>query len=142
LLGFPLAFYGARFVLQGEVDDVTSRVERLSRSIDARLAAGDDIPDYGIEDAVQPRAGDPPAQVYVTLPHRTVLPAGQQSTRRATEQRGRSESGALVTLTVSYWDAYLRAAQVVLLVVAAAVVAFAAGIGMAVWQANRISAPL
>ncbi|WP_426309319.1 ATP-binding protein [Cellulosimicrobium sp. E-16] len=142
LLGFPLAFYGARFVLQGEVDDVTSRVERLARSIDARLAAGDEIPDYVIEDAVQPRASDPPAQVYVTLPDGTVLTAGPEVTGRGIEQPLHSESGALVTLTVSYWDAYLQAAQVVLLVVAAAIVAFAAGIGMAVWQANRIAAPL
>ncbi|MGO1279460.1 MAG: sensor histidine kinase, partial [Cellulosimicrobium funkei] len=123
LLGFPLAFYGARFVLQGEVDDLSSRVERLSRSIDARLATGDEIPDHVIEDAVQPRASDPPAHVYVALPDGTVLTAGDEVTGREIEQPLHSDSGALVTLTVSYWDAYLRAAQVVLLVVAAAIVA-------------------
>lgn len=142
LLGFPLAFYGAQFVLRGEVDDVQSRVDRVARSIDARLSAGDDVPDYVIEDAVQPRADDPPAHVYVQLPDGTTLTAGEEVTGRVIRAPAHSENGAIVVLEVSYWDAYLRASQVVLLVVGAAVIAFAAGIAMAVWQANRISAPL
>jgi signal transduction histidine kinase len=142
LLGFPLAFYGAQFVLRGEVDDVQSRVDRLARSIDARIEAGDGIPDYVIEDAVQPRATDPAAHVYVQMPDGSVLTAGDEITGREIRSPTHSESGAVIVLEVSYWDAYLRAAQVVVLVVAASVVAFAAGIAMAVWQANRISAPL
>src|SRR5690606_10087012 len=39
-------------------------------------------------------------------------------------------------------DVAARAYQVVMLVVAAAFVAFGAGITVAVWQANRLSAPL
>jgi len=142
LLGFPLAFYGAQFVLGGEVDDVQSRVDRVARSIDARLVAGDEVPDYVIEDAVQPRADDPPARVYVQLPDGTTLTAGEEITGRVIRAPAHSENGAVVVLEVSYWDAYLWASQVVVLVVVAAVIAFAAGIAMAVWQANRISAPL
>ena len=42
----------------------------------SRLVPALGVPDYVIEDAVQPRPSDPPAQVYVTLPDRTVLTAG------------------------------------------------------------------
>jgi signal transduction histidine kinase len=43
---------------------------------------------------------------------------------------------------MSYWDVFWQAARAVALVVAAAVVAFAAGIAMALWQARRLAAPL
>ena len=47
-----------------------------------------------------------------------------------------------VLLYVSWWDVFWLSARVIALVVVAAVVAFAAGIAMAIWQANRLTAPL
>ena len=43
---------------------------------------------------------------------------------------------------MSWWDVFWLSARVIALVVVAAVVAFAAGIAMAIWQANRLTAPL
>nr|WP_241744488.1 ATP-binding protein [Cellulosimicrobium arenosum] len=142
LLGFPLAFFGAQFVLDGEREDLDARVQRLGASIDGRLGRGEEIPDYLVEDAVQPSSSAIPAHVFVQLPDGTQLRAGEEVTGQVIEQPSRTDTSTVVTLTISYWDAYLRALQIVLLVVAASIVAFAAGIGMAVWQANRLSAPL
>jgi signal transduction histidine kinase len=142
LLGFPLAFFGAQFVLQGEADDVQARADRLATRVDRRVDAGEEIPDVTIEEAVQGAGNDIPASVYVQLPDGTLLRAGEEVTGRAIRTATTSESGALIVVEISYWEAYWRAAQIVILVVAAAVVAFAAGIVMAVWQANRLSAPL
>lgn len=142
LLGFPLAFFGAQLVLQSEADEVQARAERLATRIDRRLAADEEIPDVIIEDAVQSSGADIAASVYVQLPDGTVLRAGEDVTGREIRKVATSETGAIVEVSVSYWAAYWTAAQVVILVVAASVVAFAAGIGMAVWQANRLSAPL
>ncbi|MBD5786412.1 sensor histidine kinase [Cellulosimicrobium terreum] len=142
LLGFPLAFFGAQFVLDGEREELDGRVQRLATSIDRRLEQGEEIPDFLIEDAVQPSSGAIPAQVLVQLPDGTQLRAGDDVAGEDIEQVLRTDSDVIVVLSISYWDAYLRAVQVVLLVVAASIVAFAAGIAMAVWQANRLSAPL
>jgi signal transduction histidine kinase len=142
LLGFPLAFFGAQLVLQGQADEVQARADRLATRIDRRIAADEEIPDVIIEDAVQSSGADIPASVYVQLPDGTVLRAGDDVTGREIRKVATSETGAIVDVSVSYWAAYWTAAQVVVLVVAASVVAFAAGIGMAVWQANRLSAPL
>ncbi|MCB7137161.1 sensor histidine kinase [Cellulosimicrobium marinum] len=142
LLGFPLAFFGAQFVLQGEADDVQSRADRLSARIDQRLGNDEEIPDVIIENAVQASTTEIPATVYVQLPDGTQLRAGDEVTGREIRRTASSESGAIVTVAISYWSAYWTAAQIVVLVVAASVIAFAAGIVMAVWQANRLSAPL
>jgi signal transduction histidine kinase len=142
LLGFPLAFFGAQLVLQGQADEVQARADRLATRIDRRIAADEEIPDVIIEDAVQSSGADIAASVYVQLPDGTVLRSGEDVTGREIRKVATSETGAIVDVSVSYWAAYWTAAQVVVLVVAASVVAFAAGIGMAVWQANRLSAPL
>jgi len=142
LLGFPLAFFGAQFVLQGEADDVQARADRLASRIDRRLDADEGVPDVIIEEAVRSSAGDIPAAVFVQLPDGTVLRAGEDVTGREIREAATSEHGAIVVVEISYWAAYWKAAQIVFLVVAASVVAFGAGIVMAVWQANRLSAPL
>lgn len=143
LLGFPLAFFGAKFVVSGEQQQLAGRAESFARTVDTRVSDGEEITDAALENAVAGRAGDPPAEVVVVLADGTRLSAGVPETGRTYEQVVRApESGAVVVMRTSYWDVFWEAAQVVLLVVAASVIAFCAGIVTAVWQANRLSAPL
>ena len=142
LLGFPLAFLGAQFVLANEMAQLQGRVDTLARNIDNRLAQNEPIPQSLLDSASEGRPGELPAYVFVNLPDGEQMTAGEVITGRANEAADRTDQNATVALSTSFVDSYWNAAQIVLLVVAASVVAFAAGIAMAVWQANRLSAPL
>jgi signal transduction histidine kinase len=143
LLGFPLAFFGAKFVVSGEQRQLAGRVESTLRAVDARIGDGEPVTEMMLENASTGRSGDPLAQVLVTLSDGTVVAGGPDLSGRVNGQTVVSPStGATVTMRTSYWEVFWQAAQVVVLVVAASVLAIAAGIAMAVWQANRLSAPL
>ncbi|WP_265521793.1 ATP-binding protein [Oerskovia flava] len=142
LLGFPLAFFGAQFVLTSANDQLTGRLTNLTRTVETRLEQGEEIPQQTLDNAAEGRPDESSVEVFVQLPDATQLTAGEPISGETRVVAQPTESGALVVMRASYWDAYLRAVQVIFLVVAASVVAFAAGIAMAVWQANRLSAPL
>lgn len=141
LLGFPLAFIGAQIVRQNEVRELEQRAAGLARQVDTRLERGIEITPALLELYV---GGDRSlaASVFVITPENHQLSAGPPVTGQAVQSSVRTEQGATILLFVSRWDLLWVSAQVVLLVIAAAVVAFAAGIGMALWQANRLAAPL
>lgn len=141
LLGFPLAFIGAQIVRQNEVRELEQRAAGLARQVDGRIERGTEITEGLLELYV---GGDRSltASVFVITPENHQFSAGPAVTGQAIQSSVRTENGATVLLFVSRWDMLWVSAQVVLLVIAAAVVAFAAGIGMALWQANRLAAPL
>ena len=86
--------------------------------------------------------GEVPASVIVRTPDGEIYQAGERIQGRSLSVEVDSDTGAVVTLYVSWWDVFWLSARVIALVVVAAVVAFAAGIAMAIWQANRLTAPL
>ncbi|MDQ2624076.1 MAG: ATP-binding protein [Actinomycetota bacterium] len=141
LLGFPLAFIGAQIVRQNELRELDQRANALARQVDTRIEREIDITEGLLELYV---GGDRSlmASVFVITPENHQLSAGPTVTGQAIQASVRTEAGATVLLFVSRWDMLWVSAQVVLLVIAAAVVAFAAGIAMALWQANRLAAPL
>lgn len=141
LLGFPLAFIGAQIVRQNEVRELEQRAAGLGRQIDTRIERDITITE-GLLELYVGGERSLTASVFVITPDNHQISAGPAVTGQAIQSSVRTEQGATVLLFVSRWDMLWVSAQVVLLVIAAAIVAFAAGIAMALWQAKRLAAPL
>ncbi|MEV7972669.1 ATP-binding protein [Cellulomonas sp. NPDC089187] len=140
LLGFPLAFIGAQYIRETEVSQLQSRASDVARMIDNRISEGTPLSDAMLEPYVD-RDGTP-VSIYVVTADGARYQAGPEVPARPETLTETSANGARVTLYAEWWDLFLLSGRVVGLVVAAALVAFAAGIAMAIWQANRLSAPL
>jgi signal transduction histidine kinase len=141
LLGFPLAFLGAQLVRENEMQALQARAETVARAVDFRVEQDIALTDRMLENATGD-AGDIQASVIVRAPDGELYQAGDRIHGRSLSVQVTSDTGATVLLYVSWWDVFWLSARVILLVVVAAVVAFAAGIAMAIWQANRLTAPL
>ncbi|GII99290.1 signal transduction histidine kinase [Sediminihabitans luteus] len=141
LLGLPLAIFGAQYVRDNEARELAARTETLARSVDARAANGEDVPQSTLDNAAS-APGRLPAHILVVTPDGVRHEAGDPIDGKARSEVRRGESGALVTVEVSAAQITFRVVQIVVLVGVASFVAFAAGILVAVWQANRLAAPL
>lgn len=141
LLGLPLAIIGGSLVRDNEIRDLQSRTAELGRAVENRAARDEPITDELLE---RYTGGDNGRLVgYVEVAGVDgKFSAGKPIDGKSVAMPIQTQSNWIIQISISYWDLYLRSAQVVVLVVAAAVVAFGAGIIMAVWQANRLSAPL
>ncbi|BDZ42833.1 hypothetical protein GCM10025865_21320 [Paraoerskovia sediminicola] len=140
LLGFPLAFIGAQFVGDGEAAELTARTDSLARSVDTRIANGEEIPQFLVDNAAD-ATGRLPAHIVVIDPDGNRVEGGEPIEGEMTADSRRTDGGAFITVSVSSLQIALRELQVVVLVVVASFVAFVAGISVAVWQANRLAAP-
>ncbi len=141
LLGFPLAVLGAQYARENEIGKLESRAANLARAIDSRLEEGDPLSDRMLEPYTG-SGGTVAATVFVLAPDGGRYQAGPAAPEHVITIREESNAGASITLYVSWWDIFVPSSQIMGLVVAAALVAFAAGIAMAIWQANRLTAPL
>jgi len=141
LLGFPLAFLGAQYVRDNEIGSLETRASDLARQVDSRVQEGTPLSDTMLEPYVD-RGGGVTVSIFVVTTDGARYQAGPDVPDRALTITETSTTGARITLYAPWWDVFLMSAQIVGLVVAAAIVAFAAGIGMAIWQANRLAAPL
>ena len=141
LLGFPLAFFGAQYARDNEVRDLETRAEQLAGAIDFRASRDIEVTTQTLEAYT---GGRNSLDTYVTvlLPDGSQLRAGERVEGGILSTQATAGTGATVVLVISWWDVFWLSARVVALVVAAAVVAFGAGIAMAMWQANRLAAPL
>jgi len=141
LLGFPLAFLGAQLVRESEMRGLEARATSAARAVDFRIDQQIDLSDKMLEPYTGGN-GDLSSSVVLHAPDGSVYSAGPTMSGRVLSVEVTSNDGASVALYVSWWDVFWRSARVIALVVVAAVVAFAAGIAMAIWQANRLAAPL
>lgn len=141
LLGFPLAFLGAQLVRENELRRLEVRLESAAETVDFRADSGIAYTDRMLEPAAG-RVDEIPANVVVRTTDGEIYEAGAPVEGRALTLETTTDSHAVVVLSVSFWDVFWVSARVIALVVVAAVVAFAAGIAMAIWQANRLAAPL
>jgi signal transduction histidine kinase len=141
LLGLPLAFLGAQYVRDNEISSLETRASDLARQIDGRVQEGTPLSDGMLEPYVDRRGGIV-VSVFVVAADGARYQAGPEVPARTITITETSVTGAHITMYASWWDVFLMSTQVMGLVVAAAVVAFAAGIAMAIWQANRLTAPL
>ena len=141
LLGFPLAFLGAQYARDNELQKLDTRASQLAATIDFRDSRAILMTSRMLEPFTG-GANTLPASVLVVQPQGTRLQAGDPITGKSLSAEATAGTGALVILTVSWWTVFWISARVVVLVVAAAFIAFGAGIAMAMWQANRLAAPL
>jgi signal transduction histidine kinase len=141
LLGFPLAFLGAQYVRDNEIGSLETRASDLARQIDSRVQEGTPLSDDMLEPYVD-RGGGIEVSIFVVALDGARYQAGPEVPERSVTITETATTGARITMYAPWWDVFLMSAQIMGLVVAAAVVAFAAGIAMAIWQANRLAAPL
>jgi signal transduction histidine kinase len=142
LLGIPLAFYGARLVRDAELRNRDDRAQALARAVEVRLVNHRAITEDLLEAYVSGGNGALPASATVITPDGTRVRAGDPIGGRSYSTIVPTESGAVVIFTLSWWDVFWRSSRAVGLVVAASLVAFGAGIAVALWSARRLSAPL
>nr|WP_216077662.1 ATP-binding protein [Isoptericola sediminis] len=143
MLGVPLGIFGARYVVAGAEQRISDRVDAFTLTVSRAVERDERPTDDQLQRAAEGREGDLPARVTVSLPGGEQLTYGDEASDPVIVKARQTESGrAWVSFEVSASGAYIQAAQMVALVVVAGVVAIAAGVAMAVWQANRLSAPL
>lgn len=142
LLGIPLGFFAGQLVLSGESQRINDRGAALATAVD-RAIERDELPsDAVLEYAVNGRTGDLPAHVSISMPDGTLIESGEPVEGPEIAWGMTTPARAGVVMTASAVGAYVKVAQAVVLVVIAAVVAVGAGVAVAVWQANRLAAPL
>lgn len=141
LLGFPLAFLGAQLVRETKLRELEVRAASVARAVDFRVEQEISLSERMLEPYIGNDGGLSSA-VVVRMPDGEVYRAGPVVEQRRLTVQTTSDTGATVLIHVSWWDVFWTSTQVIALVVVAAVVAFAAGIAMAIWQANRLAAPL
>jgi signal transduction histidine kinase len=140
LLGIPLAIAAAQLVHDDALRDLEARAATAGRALEVRYSTGEGITTQNLETYVGYSA-DAPAFISVTLPDGTVLTAGDEPSPAYTASEV-TDSGIVVIMYESWWNAFWDAARAVGLVLAVGTVAVLAGIAMAIWQSNRLSAPL
>ena len=140
LLGIPLGFFVTQLVRDDALRDLDLRTATAARALDVRLRAGETITEDNLESYVSsaPGAG---SYIYVQLPDGTELTAGEEPASAFSDSTV-TESGVVVVMSVDWWEVFWEAARYVGIVFAVGSVAVGAGIGIAMWQANRLTAPL
>lgn len=140
LLGVPLAVAGARAVRDDAQAELDARTVTVARALESRFINGEAI-NSAVVNLYTGGLNSPPALVRVMLPDGITYEAGSPP-GRAFDSDYTTSAGVEVHMEISWWDVFWEAARAVAWVVGVGLVAIAAGIGMAVWQAGRLSAPL
>lgn len=140
LLGIPLGFFAAQLVRDDALRDLDLRTATAARALDVRYQAGETITEDNLASYVSSAAGTA-SHIYVQLPDGTELAAGEEPASSFSDSTV-TDSGIVVVMSVDWWDVFWRAASYVGLVLAVGTVAVVAGIVIAMWQANRLTAPL
>lgn len=139
ILGIPLALIGGGFIRSNELRDIENRAIALSRAVDNRITRGEPITQDILESYVD---GGVPAHVIVITPDGQTFSAGPVPSGNTHETTHASGQNALIQLVVANSTLVWKSVQVVALVMLAAIGALGVGIVIAIWQANRLSAPL
>lgn len=141
LLGVPLAVFGMLMVREAEGRELELRAAAIARFVERRLTAGEQID----EDLLLPWVGGetmPGVNIRVVTPRGDIVEVGPGIEGSRTRVSELTPSGAGVTVSIASSHILWRGIQVVILVVIASVLAFAAGIVVAQLQARRLAAPL
>ncbi|MDN4478258.1 ATP-binding protein [Demequina lignilytica] len=140
MLGIPLAVAVVQIIRDDALRDLESRASTAARALDVRYQSGESITEENVNSFVSRTPGSP-SYIQVTLPDGTVVTGGEEPSPAYSESYA-TESGIRVLAYISWWDVFWQGARMIALVVASGTVAIVAGIAMAVWQANRLAAPL
>ncbi|WP_062518621.1 HAMP domain-containing sensor histidine kinase [Demequina silvatica] len=140
MLGIPLAVAAAQIMRDDALTNLDLRASTAARALEVRYQSGEAITEDNLESFISTSPGAP-EYITVALPDGTILTAGEQPSS-AYVGTYQTDSGLRVYAYISKWDVFWQAARIVGLVLASGTVAIVAGAAMAIWQANRLSAPL
>lgn len=140
LLGIPLGFFVAQLVKDQALRDLELRTVTAARALDVRLRSGEPITEDILGSYVSSARGAG-SYIYVRLPDGEELSAGTEPDATFADSYV-SESGIVVVMSVAWWDVFWQAVRYVGLVIAVGLVAIIAGVSIAIWQSNRLVAPL
>ena len=143
LLGVPMGIFGALNARESIDQNLQLRTQSLTRAVETRVNLNYPVDEEFLERWVDVES-DMPVRITVTDLDGTVTTAGpdvgEPDSTYAAEST--SPSGAQVMLEVSGSLVFWQAAQVVILVVLASLVAVVLAAMVALWQARRLAAPL
>ncbi|WP_062516065.1 HAMP domain-containing sensor histidine kinase [Demequina gelatinilytica] len=140
MLGIPLAVAAAQIMRDDAVRSLEQRATTAAKALELRYQSGEAISEGNVASYVSNSPGAP-EYMRVVLPDGTQLAAGEEPSPAYTANYV-TDSGVIVYVYISWWDVFWQAARIVGLVLASGTVAIVAGAAMAIWQANRLSAPL
>ena len=140
LLGIPLGFFVAQLAKDQSLRDLELRTVTAARALDVRLRAGEAITEENLNSYVSSASGAA-SYIYVRLPDGLELSAGEEPESTFADSYV-TESGIVVVMSVAWWDVFWQAVSYVGLVIAVGIVAIVAGVSIALWQSNRLVAPL
>jgi signal transduction histidine kinase len=140
MLGIPLGIAAAELVRSSALRDLDARTATAAKALEVRYAAGESISTDNLASYVSESNGYP-SFIVVRTPDGSEYEAGVEPTPAYSTSQV-TDSGIIVVMYVSWWDVFWQSARAVGLVLASGVVAITAGVLMAMWQANRLSAPL
>ncbi|PWD52099.1 sensor histidine kinase [Serinibacter arcticus] len=141
LIGVPVGIFSALTVRGGIEDNLEVRTLAVARAVERRAAINEPI----TEDLLSPWVGEGsqlPLSIRVTPARGEVVEVGDEWPDRAVVARMETASGANVQVAISGDAMAFRMAQVVIFVGLAALIATAAAVAVARFQARRVAAPL
>ena len=143
LLGVPMGIFGALNARESIDQNLQLRTQSVTRAVETRVNLNYPVDEEFLERWVDVES-DMPVRITVTDLDGSVTTAGpdvgEPGDTYAAEST--SPSGAYVMLEVSGSLVFWSAAQVVILVVVASLVAFVLAAMVALWSARRLAAPL
>jgi len=140
LLGIPLGVFAFQLVRDDALRDLDGRTATAARAIEVRYLSGETLDESIISNYISGAPGAP-KHITVRLPDGTELTAGNEP-QPSFKGSYATDSGVIVLMSAPREDVFWEAARAVGLVFAVGVVAVVAGAAMALWQANRLAAPL
>lgn len=141
LIGTPVAILSAVTVRNSIEENLRVRTEAIARAVERRAAINEPI----TEDLLEPWIAEDsqlPLSITVTPARGSVVEVGAPTPDRAVVNIVPTASGAEVRVAISGDAMAFRMAQVVIFVALAAIVATAAAVAVARFQARRLAAPL
>ena len=141
LLGIPLAVFGGLMIWDSERSTLETRTSTLVRTVERRITNGDELDDAMLEPFVD-GVINLEARIVVQDATGRTFTAGPQIDGRVIRALQVTPSLATVRMEVRASEVQWMVTQVVLLVVAAASLAFGVSILVARRQARRLAAPL
>ena len=140
LLGIPLAVFAFQLVRDDALRDLESRTSMVSRAVEVRYVTGEKLDESIVENFLGQSQGAP-KHIAIKLPDGEQIEAGEEP-QRSFRSSHVSDSGIVTIVSISQEEVFVGAAQAVALVIVVGVVAVIAAVMVALWQANRLAAPL
>lgn len=141
LIGVPVAILSALTVRSGIEANLDVRTQAVARAVERRVAINDvvtpDLLQVWVSEGTQL-----PIHITVTTPRGGEVEVGPELPSRAVVRTTTTPSGAVVQVAVSGIAMAWRMAEVVIFVAVSSIIAAAAAVALARYQARRLAAPL